>query len=234
MTPVPVLTRRVAAEAVGAGTLVAAVVGSGIMATRLTGDVLLQLLVNATATVAVLALLIAVLGPVSGAHFNPAVTLVEAARGDLPPYEAGAYVAAQLVGGLAGTGVANLMFELPAYQASRHPRSGAGVRLGEVVATAGLLFVIAALTRTGRGRLGPPAGPGLDRRRVLLHLLHLLCQPRRHPCPGLVRHLRRYRPRLGASIHRHPSRRSRPGRRPRGGAVPSRRACPARPPGAPP
>ena len=116
---------------------------------------LLQLLVNATATVAVLAVLIAVLGPVSGAHFNPAVTLVEAARGDLPPGEAGAYVAAQLVGGLAGTGVANLMFELPAYQASRHPRSGAGVWLGEVVATAGLLFVIAALTRTGRGRLGP-------------------------------------------------------------------------------
>ena len=204
------------------------------MATGLTGDVLLQLLVNATATVAVLAVLIAVLGPVSGAHFNPAVTLVEAAPGDLPPGEAGAYVAAQLVGGLAGTGVANLMFDLPAYQASRHTRSGAGVWLGEVVATAGLLFVIAALTRTGRGPLGPLLVPAWIGRRLLLHLLHLLRQPCLHPRPRLVRHLRRYRPRLGASIHRHASRRSRPGRRPRGGAVPSRRACPARPPGAPP
>lgn len=153
--PVPVLARRVAAEAVGTGTLVAAVVGSGIMATRLSQDVLLQLLVNAAATVAVLALLIAVLGPVSGAHLNPAVTIVEACRRDLRPSEAAAYLAAQFGGGLAGVGLANLMFGLPAYQPSLHERSATGLWLGEVVATAGLLFTIAALTRTGRGPLGP-------------------------------------------------------------------------------
>jgi len=154
-TPTRMLARRAAAEALGTGTLVAAVVGSGIMAARLSTDVLLQLLVNAAATVAVLAVLIAVLGPVSGAHFNPAVTLVEAAGGDLRPGEATAYVSAQVVGGLAGVGVANLMFDLPAYEPSRHTRTGVGLWLGEVVATAGLLLVIAALTRTGRGRLGP-------------------------------------------------------------------------------
>jgi glycerol uptake facilitator-like aquaporin len=88
MTGVPVLARRVAAEAVGTASLVAAVVGSGIMASRLSQDVLLQLLVNATATVAVLAVLIAALGPVSGAHLNPAVTLVEVCRRDLRPSEA--------------------------------------------------------------------------------------------------------------------------------------------------
>jgi len=117
--------------------------------------VLLQLLVNATATVAVLAVLIAVLGPVSGAPLNPAVTIVEACRRDLRPGEAAAYVTTQIIGGLAGAGVANMMFGLPAYQPSTHVRSGAGLWLGEVVATAGLLFTIAALTRTERGHLGP-------------------------------------------------------------------------------
>jgi glycerol uptake facilitator-like aquaporin len=149
------MARRLVAEAVGTGTLVAAVVGSGIMATRLSGDVLLQLLVNAVATVAVLGVLIAVLGPVSGAHFNPCVTLVKAVRGGLQPGEAGAYLAAQVAGALAGTATANLMFDLPAYQFSRHTRGGAGLWLGEVVATAGLLFVIAASTRAGRSRVGP-------------------------------------------------------------------------------
>jgi arsenate reductase len=129
------------------------------MATNLTDDVALQLLVNALATVAALGVLIATLGPVSGAHFNPVVTLVEAARRDITPAEAAGYVLGQLVGGLVGTAVANLMFGLPAWHASDRARTGPGLWLGEVVATAGLLFTIGAITRTGRGHLGPVLVP---------------------------------------------------------------------------
>jgi glycerol uptake facilitator-like aquaporin len=153
------LARRLAAELIGTGVLVATVIGSGIMATNLTDDVAVQLLVNALATVAALGVLIATLGPVSGAHFNPVVSLVEAVRRDISPAEAGGYVVAQVCGGLLGAAVANLMFELPAWHASAHVRSGAAVWLGEVVATAGLLFTIGALTRTGRGHLGPVLVP---------------------------------------------------------------------------
>ncbi len=153
--PVAPVLRRCGAEALGTGVLVAAVIGSGITATNLTVDVAVQLLVNALATVAALGVLIAVLGPISGAHFNPVVTLVELARRDLKAGEAGGYLVAQLIGALAGAGLANVMFGLPIWAASTHHRSGWGVWLGEFVATAGLLLTIGALTRTGRGRLGP-------------------------------------------------------------------------------
>ncbi len=155
----PALARRLGAETLGTGALVAIVIGSGIMATDLTRDVGLQLLINAVATVAGLAVLIACLGPVSGAHFNPAVTLVAAVRREVDPGEAAAYVLAQLAGGLGGSALANLMFELPPWHASGHERSGAGLWLGEVVATAGLLLVIGVLTRTHRGHLGPAMVP---------------------------------------------------------------------------
>jgi glycerol uptake facilitator-like aquaporin len=151
--------RRLAAEGVGTGVLVAAVVGSGIMAVQLSDDVGVQLLINAVATVAALAVLIWTLGPVSGAHFNPAVTAIAALRRELPPLEAAAYVAAQLAGGMLGVAVANLMYSLPAWHASTRERSGAGLLLGEIVATAGLLWVIGALTRTGHGHLGPALVP---------------------------------------------------------------------------
>jgi glycerol uptake facilitator-like aquaporin len=151
--------RRWAAEALGTGVLVAAVIGSGIMATKLTDDNALQLLVNALATVAALGVLIAVLGPISGAHFNPLVTLVELARRDIRSGEAGGYLAAQLVGGLAGAALANAMFGLPIWSASTHHRSGLGLWVGEFVATAGLLLTIGALTRTGRAHLGPVLVP---------------------------------------------------------------------------
>jgi len=154
----PVL-RRATAEGIGTATLVATVVGSGIMATRLSADIGLQLLINALATVAALAVLIWSLGPVSGAHFNPAVTLVAASRRELAWAEAGLYVAAQVLGAVAGTVVAHLMNGLPATTASTHVRTGAGQWLGEVVATAGLLSLIGALTRTGNGRLGPALVP---------------------------------------------------------------------------
>ena len=156
--PLPLL-RRLAAELTGTGVLVATVIGSGVMATNLTADVALQLLVNALATVAALGVLIATLGPVSGAHFNPVVTFVEAARRDMTAGEAAGYVVAQVVGGLLGAGVANLMFELPVWHASTHQRTGVALWLGEVVATAGLLFTIGAIVRTDRGHLGPVLVP---------------------------------------------------------------------------
>ena len=158
MTPRPV-ARRVAAEFLGAMILVAAVVGSGIMAASLTDDVGVQLLMNMLSTVLVLGLLIWTLGPISGAHFNPAVTLVALARRELPPAEGMAYLPAQVLGAISGAIVANLMFALPAIGISTTVRSGSHLLLGEVVATAGLLWIIGALTRTGNGRLGPALVP---------------------------------------------------------------------------
>jgi len=155
----PGLLRRLLAEALGAGLLVAAVVGSGVMATNLTEDLGLALLINAVSTVAALGVLIWTLGPTSGAHFNPAVTVVAAARREVTPGEASWYVAAQLTGASLGVALANVMFALPAWQVSANERTGAGLLLGEVVATAGLVWVIGALTRTGRGHLGPVLVP---------------------------------------------------------------------------
>ncbi len=151
--------RRATAEGIGTAALVAAVVGSGIMATRLTPDVGLQLLINAVATVAALSVLIWSLGPISGAHFNPAVTLVAVGRRELPWSEALLYLTAQVLGALMGSITAHLMFGLPAIMASTTTRTGIGQWLGEIVATAGLIALIGALTRTGLGRLGPALVP---------------------------------------------------------------------------
>jgi arsenate reductase len=142
---------RLAAELLGTALLLAAVVGSGVMATRLTHDVALQLLVNALATVAVLGVLISSLGPVSGAHFNPAVTLAQAVRGAHRWSDVGPYVLVQLVGGVGGTALANLMFGLPAVTWSHRERTGPALWLGEVVATGGLVLAI-ALVREGGDR----------------------------------------------------------------------------------
>lgn len=133
----------------------AVVIGSGIMATNLTHDVGLELLINALATVLGLGVLIWVLGPISGAHFNPAVTLVAAAQREIGAAEAAGYLACQVLGAVAGATLANVMFELPAWSRATHTRQGTGVWIGEVVATAGLLFVIGALTRTRHSSLGP-------------------------------------------------------------------------------
>lgn len=153
------LARRAAAELLGTGLLVATVVGSGIMGASLSEDLAVVLLVNALATVAALGTLIWMLGPISGAHFNPVVTGVELVRREIPAREAGTYVVAQVAGAGAGVALANLMFDLPAWQASTHERTGFPLWLGEVVATGGLLLVIGALTRTGRGHLGPAMVP---------------------------------------------------------------------------
>jgi glycerol uptake facilitator-like aquaporin/quercetin dioxygenase-like cupin family protein len=137
------LSRRAASEGLGTALLLATVVGSGIMAENLAGgSVALALLANSLATGAGLVALILTFGPVSGAHFNPAVTLADASQGGLPWREVPAYLVAQLAGAFAGVGIANLMFDKPAFLASAHERSGAGHLLGEFVATFGLLSVI--------------------------------------------------------------------------------------------
>lgn len=134
--------RRIVAEALGTGLLVAAVVGSGIMADQLTNDVALALLANTLATGAALLVLITIFAPVSGAQFNPAVTLVFALRGEMAPTLALAFVLAQVVGGLAGTFLAHGMFELPVWQVSTTVRTGTGQWTAEGVATFGLLLTI--------------------------------------------------------------------------------------------
>lgn len=137
------LTRRLVAEFTGTAFLVAAVVGSGIMADRLSGgNVALALLANTIATGAALVALILTFGPVSGAHFNPAVTLADAMESGLTWPHAGAYVVSQILGGLAGTVTAHLMFGLPAISFSHHGRSGTPQVFSEFVATFGLLSVI--------------------------------------------------------------------------------------------
>jgi glycerol uptake facilitator-like aquaporin len=133
---------RLLAEGLGSLLLAATVIGSGIMAERLAdGNVAIALLANTGATVAVLAVLIAMLGPISGAHFNPAVSLTEAVRGQLAPLHAVAYVCIQVLGCCAGALLAHAMFELPLLQWSTHARSGPAQWLSEVVATAGLVLV---------------------------------------------------------------------------------------------
>jgi glycerol uptake facilitator-like aquaporin len=135
--------RRVIAEGLGSLLLAATVIGSGIMAERLAaGNLAVALIANTGATVAALATLIALLGPVSGAHFNPAVSLVQALRGSLPWREAGAYVAIQIVGCCAGAILAHAMFSLPFIQSSAHERTGLAQWIAEFVATLGLLLVI--------------------------------------------------------------------------------------------
>ena len=137
------LRRRLAAEALGSLLLAATVVGSGIMAERLSGgNSGIALLANTAATVAVLATLIALLGPVSGAHFNPVVSLIEALRGRLELRDAMMYAVIQIAGCCAGALLAHIMFELPLWQLSAHIRTGPAQWLAEGVATFGLLLVV--------------------------------------------------------------------------------------------
>ena len=139
--------RRLVAEALGTALLLAIVVGSGIMAERLTGDVALALLANTVATGAGLVALIAIFGPISGAHFNPAVTLVFALKRELSTRIAVAYAATQIVGGVAGVWLAHLMFAEPVIQLSTKLRDGPAQALSEGVATFGLVGVILAGVR---------------------------------------------------------------------------------------
>ncbi|MFP1630315.1 aquaporin [Zhengella sp. ZM62] len=138
------LKRRLVAEALGTGLLVATVVGSGIMADRLSDDVAVSLLGNTIPTGAILFVLITTLGPVSGAHFNPAVSVAFAIRRSLPFGELAPYVLAQIAGGIAGSLLAHAMFELDIVQFSQTARTGGGQWIAEIVATFGLVFTIFA------------------------------------------------------------------------------------------
>ena len=135
--------RSIAAETLGTGLLLATVVGSGIMGERLAGgNVAVALLANTLATGAMLVALILTFGPISGAHFNPAVTLADASQGGLPWHEVPGYVAAQIAGAFAGVAAAHLMFSEPVFSVSRHVRAGGAQLFSEFVATFGLLCVI--------------------------------------------------------------------------------------------
>ncbi|WP_043617784.1 MIP/aquaporin family protein [Ensifer sp. ZNC0028] len=136
------LKRRLAAEVLGTAILVATVVGSGIMADHLSDDVAVSLLGNTIPTGAILVVLISILGPISGAHFNPAVTMVFAARRQIEPSAAAFFVAAQVAGGVVGTVIAHAMFDLPLFQVSETIRTGTGQWIAEAVATFGLVLTI--------------------------------------------------------------------------------------------
>ncbi|HTI54618.1 MAG TPA: MIP/aquaporin family protein [Verrucomicrobiae bacterium] len=148
----PDRARRVTAEAVGTAFLLAAVIGSGIMGEGLAGgNVAIALLANTLATGAALVALILTFGEISGAHFNPAVTLAEAVGGGLAWPDVPAYICAQIVGAFGGVAIAHLMFGAPVFFASRHARSGPAQLLGELVATFGLLAVIQGCARHRAG-----------------------------------------------------------------------------------
>jgi len=150
------LARRLAAEGLGTALLVATVVGSGIMADTLTTDTAMALMGNTIPTGAILFVLITILGPISGAHFNPAVTAVFVLRRELDARSAAGYVSAQVLGGIAGALAAHLMFELPVLQLATHIRTGPSQWLSEAIASFGLVAVI-----LGALRAKPQAIPAL-------------------------------------------------------------------------
>ena len=148
----PPLSRRLAAEGLGSFFLFATVIGSGIMAERLSGgNDAVALLGNTMATGAMLFVLITMLGPISGAHMNPAVSLVAASRGELRWSDAGAYILAQLAFGILGAWAAHWMFELPTLQVSLKARTGPGQGVGEAIATFGLILTILGTVRHRKG-----------------------------------------------------------------------------------
>jgi glycerol uptake facilitator-like aquaporin len=185
------IRRSLLAEGLGSLLLAATVVGSGIMAERLAGgNLAVALIANTGATVAVLATLIALLGPLSGAHFNPAVSVIEALHGKLAWPDAGAYTLVQIAGCCGGALLAHAMFESPLWQMSAHVRTGPAQWLAEFVATFGL-----------DGGVGTPTirrcavdDCGLDRRGLLVHGLHIICESSDHHRPGVDQYLFRHSP----------------------------------------
>lgn len=151
------LAGKAAAEFVGTALLVCVVVGSGIMGANLSSDLGVVLIINALSTVFALALLIVVLGPISGAHFNPAVSLVNVFSRLQPAREAGVYIVAQTVGAIVGAVLANVMFDLAALQISERDRTSLGMLVGEVVATAGLIAIIGILSARKQTAIIPVA-----------------------------------------------------------------------------
>ena len=196
-------TRAVLAEAVGTATLLMAIVGSGIAAVDLTDDVGLQLVFNAIATVAVLGVLVAVALPISGGSFNPAVTLVDVIRRNVSPRRGGAYVVAQVAGGVLGTVLAHLMFERDAVSWSDADRGGWGRFLGELVATAGLVAAIALVDRAAL----PLVVPAWILGAYLFTSSTSFANPAVTVGRALHRQLLRHRRRGRPLVHRRPARR---------------------------
>ena len=196
------LPRRLLAEALGTAFLLATVVGSGIMAERLAdGNVALALLANAIPTGAMLVVLITMFGPISGAHFNPAVTLCFFMRREIGAPDALAYVAAQLVGAAIGTWCAHLMFDMPILMLGGTVRAGIGQWVGEAVATFGLVAAILGL-RALSPEGGGGGGRSVHHRGLLVHVVDLVRQPGGHGRPRADRQLRRHPARRRARIHR--------------------------------
>ena len=134
--------RRTIAEAVGTATLLLVVIGSGVMATNLSKDVGVQLTINSAATGLILFILITLLGPISGAHFNPVVTAIQFYKKNITASLAAAYLAAQFIGAVIGVALANFIFNLPIIEISQKDRTGAELFVSEILATAGLVFII--------------------------------------------------------------------------------------------
>jgi arsenate reductase len=151
------ILRKWLAEYIGTATLVCVVVGSGIMGTTLSKDSAVALLVNTFSTIFALALLILIIAPISGAHFNPAVSLVQVIRREMNALEFAAFVSAQVAGAITGAIVANVMFDLQAIQISTNERVSTGTLIGEVIATAGLIVVIFVLVARAQEKLIPVA-----------------------------------------------------------------------------
>ncbi len=149
------LVRRLVAEGLGTGLLIVAVIGSGIMAQRLSTDIGLQLLENAFATAGALVGLILMFGAVSGAHFNPVVTILDRLLGSISTRDAASYVVVQTIGACLGAMLANVMFELPAINFSTHHRSSGPLWISEILATVTLLLVIQGCVRSGRAAVVP-------------------------------------------------------------------------------
>ena len=152
-------SRKSMAEFVGTALLVCVVVGSGIMGTNLSHDSGVALIINALSTILALALLILIIGPISGAHFNPAVSLVQLFNRSQKASESLTFIVAQIAGAIAGAILANLMFNQSAVQISQHARATTGTLIGEVIATAGLIAVIGILSHRDQGKWIPLAVP---------------------------------------------------------------------------
>ncbi len=208
MTEAPQTTAsRLVSEFVGTGFLLLSVVGSGIMAERLSpNDVGLQLLENSIATAGALTCLILLFGSTSGAHFNPAVTLWARVEGDLDNRMAGLYVLVQTAGGILGVIAANVIFELDAVFWSTKDRISAAAFLSEIIATFGLIIVIIGVVRSGKSQFVAFAVAAyigcLHRRRLLLHVVDQLRQSCSDRGPHVLRHVRRHRPRERPAVHR--------------------------------
>jgi glycerol uptake facilitator-like aquaporin len=184
------LGRRLTAELLGTGFLVATVIGSGIMGERLAGgNVAIALLANTIATGAALVALILAFGPISGAHFNPVVTLSDAFVGGIRWRETPGYVSAQVLGAMGGAVVAHWMFGLPTVFLSQHARSGVAQLFSELIATFGLMCVIGGCARRRPGR-GGVRGGCVHYGGVLVHGIDFVCESSSDPWPGAERHVR--------------------------------------------